>query len=383
MKKLAIFGSTGSIGTSTLNVVRKHPEKFSVSILVAGRNISLLTDQIREFSPEHVYISDDENAMLIREQFPGLDVYCGKQGMDEISSLTDFDTAVSALVGIAGLKPTYNIIKNGKTVALANKEVLVTGGSLVTSAAEKYNAALVTVDSEHSAILQCLRSGRHEEIEKLILTASGGPFFDRPITDDITCEQALAHPTWKMGPKITIDSSTMMNKGFEVIEAKWLFNVPPEKIQVAIHRQSIVHSMVEFCDGSIIANIAPPDMELPIAYALDYPERLPMPQRLDIFGMKALEFSRPDLEKFKCLKIAMDAAKMPQSASVAVNGANEVLVDAFLGNKIKFTDIPNGISEILEKHTPCDYSDVEEVLEADVQIRRRTLEYIKSLGYRR
>ena len=236
--------------------------------------------------------------------------------MEAISRLTDFDIGVSALVGVAGLRPTWNVIQNGKTVALANKEVLVAGGRLVMEAARKQNATLLTVDSEHSAIMQCLRGENHAEIERILLTASGGPFFEKEITDDITPEEALRHPTWKMGPKITIDSATMMNKGFEVIEARWLFNVPVEKVQVVIHRQSIVHSMVEFRDGSIMANIAPPDMEIPIAYALSYPERMPAPHRLDIFAMKALEFKAPDEEKFPCLRLAIEAVKSGHSAQV-------------------------------------------------------------------
>ena len=263
--------------------------------------------------------------------------------MEAISRLTDFDIGVSALVGVAGLRPTWNMIQNGKTVALANKEVLVAGGCLVMEAAKECRATLLTVDSEHSAIMQCLRGEKHAEIERILLTASGGPFFEKEITDDITPEEALRHPTWKMGPKITIDSATMMNKGFEVIEARWLFNVPVEKVQVVIHRQSIVHSMVEFRDGSIMANIAPPDMEIPIAYALSYPERMPAPHRLDIFAMKALEFKAPDEEKFPCLRLAIEAAKSGHSAQVVLNAANEVLVARFLAGGLRFTDIPRGV----------------------------------------
>ena len=321
MKELAIFGSTGSIGCSTLNVVRRERDRFAVSILTAGHNLQRLTEQIREFTPRHVYILEKHDAEALREQFPGLDIYWGKDGMEAISRLTDFDIGVSALVGGAGLRPTWNMIQNGKTVALANKEVLVAGGRLVMEAAKECRATLLTVDSEHSAIMQCLRGEKHAEIERILLTASGGPFFEKEITDEITPEEALRHPTWKMGPKITIDSATMMNKGFEVIEARWLFNVPVEKVQVVIHRQSIVHSMVEFRDGSIMANIAPPDMEIPIAYALSYPERMPAPHRLDIFAMKALEFKAPDEEKFPCLRLAIEAAKSGHSAQVVLNAA--------------------------------------------------------------
>ena len=378
MKELAVFGSTGSIGCSTLNVVRRHRDRFAVSILAAGRNLQRLIEQIREFNPRHVYIIGEKDAAVLRELFPGLDIYRGGDGMDAVSRLTDFDIGVSALVGVAGLRPTWNMINNGKTVALANKEVLVAGGRLVMEAARKQGAALLTVDSEHSAIMQCLRGETHGEIERILLTASGGPFFDREITDSITPEEALRHPTWKMGPKITIDSATMMNKGFEIIEARWLFDVPVERVQVVIHRQSIVHSMVEFKDGSIMANIAPPDMELPIAYALSYPERMEMPQRLDIFAMKALEFKAPDEEKFPCLRLAKEAARAGHGAQVVLNAANEALVARFLAGGLRFTDIPRGVGAMLEQHTAHALGGVDEVLALDEEIRRRTEEWIET-----
>ena len=378
MKELAIFGSTGSIGCSTLNVVRRHRDRFAVSILAAGRNLQRLIEQIREFNPRHVYIIGEKDAAVLRELFPGLDIYRGEDGMDKVSRLTDFDIGVSALVGVAGLRPTWNMINNGKTVALANKEVLVAGGRLVMEAARKQGAALLTVDSEHSAIMQCLRGENHGEIERILLTASGGPFFDREITDSIIPEEALRHPTWKMGPKITIDSATMMNKGFEIIEARWLFDVPVERVQVVIHRQSIVHSMVEFKDGSIMANIAPPDMELPIAYALSYPERMEMPQRLDIFAMKALEFKAPDEEKFPCLRLAKEAARAGHGAQVVLNAANEALVARFLAGGLRFTDIPRGVEEMLRQHTPGEPGSIDEVLALDEETRHRTEEWMKT-----
>lgn len=378
MKELAIFGSTGSIGCSTLNVVRRHRDRFAVSILAAGRNLQRLIEQIREFNPRHVYIIGEKDAAVLKALFPGLDIYRGEDGMDKVSRLTDFDIGVSALVGVAGLRPTWNMINNGKTVALANKEVLVAGGRLVMEAARKRGAALLTVDSEHSAIMQCLRGENHGEIERILLTASGGPFFDREITDSITPEEALRHPTWKMGPKITIDSATMMNKGFEIIEARWLFDVPVERVQVVIHRQSIVHSMVEFKDGSIMANIAPPDMELPIAYALSYPERMEMPQRLDIFAMKALEFKAPDEEKFPCLRLAKEAARAGHGAQVVLNAANEALVARFLAGGLRFTDIPRGVEEMLRQHTPGEPGSIDEVLALDEETRHRTEEWMKT-----
>lgn len=378
MKELAIFGSTGSIGCSTLNVVRRHRDRFAVSILAAGRNLQRLIEQIREFNPRHVYIIGEKDAAVLKALFPGLDIYRGEDGMDKVSRLTDFDIGVSALVGVAGLRPTWNMINNGKTVALANKEVLVAGGRLVMEAARKQGAALLTVDSEHSAIMQCLRGENHGEIERILLTASGGPFFDREITDGITPEEALRHPTWKMGPKITIDSATMMNKGFEIIEARWLFDVPVERVQVVIHRQSIVHSMVEFKDGSIMANIAPPDMELPIAYALSYPERMEMPQRLDIFAMKALEFKAPDEEKFPCLRLAKEAARAGHGAQVVLNAANEALVARFLAGGLRFTDIPRGVEEMLRQHIPGEPGSIDEVLALDEETRHRTEEWMKT-----
>ena len=378
MKELAIFGSTGSIGCSTLNVVRRHRDRFAVSILAAGRNLQRLIEQIREFNPRHVYIIGEKDAAVLKALFPGLDIYRGEDGMDKVSRLTDFDIGVSALVGVAGLRPTWNMINNGKTVALANKEVLVAGGRLVMEAARKQGAALLTVDSEHSAIMQCLRGENHGEIERILLTASGGPFFDREITDSITPEEALRHPTWKMGPKITIDSATMMNKGFEIIEARWLFDVPVERVQVVIHRQSIVHSMVEFKDGSIMANIAPPDMELPIAYALSYPERMEMPQRLDIFAMKALEFKAPDEEKFPCLRLAKEAVRAGHGAQVVLNAANEALVARFLAGGLRFTDIPRGVEEMLRQHTPGEPGSIDEVLALDEETRHRTEEWMKT-----
>ena len=378
MKELAIFGSTGSIGCSTLNVVRRHRDRFAVSILAAGRNLQRLIEQIREFNPRHVYIIEEKDAAVLKALFPGLDIYRGEDGMDKVSRLTDFDIGVSALVGVAGLRPTWNMINNGKTVALANKEVLVAGGRLVMEAARKQGAALLTVDSEHSAIMQCLRGENHGEIERILLTASGGPFFDREITDSITPEEALRHPTWNMGPKITIDSATMMNKGFEIIEARWLFDVPVERVQVVIHRQSIVHSMVEFKDGSIMANIAPPDMELPIAYALSYPERMEMPQRLDIFAMKALEFKAPDEEKFPCLRLAKEAARAGHGAQVVLNAANEALVARFLAGGLRFTDIPRGVEEMLRQHTPGEPGSIDEVLALDEETRHRTEEWMKT-----
>lgn len=372
-KRIAIFGSTGSIGTSTLNIVRNNPEIFEAVTLVAGNNIERLIEQINEFNPKHVYIKSEENSKILKSKFKDLDIYYGEQGMKDISNLTDYDIAVSALVGIAGLEPTYNMIKNGKTVALANKEVLVAGGELIINTAKEKNATLLTVDSEHSAIMQCLNGEENNPIDKILLTASGGPFFDKEITDNITVAEALNHPTWSMGKKVTIDSATMMNKGFEVIEAKWLFDVEPEKIQVVVHKKSLVHSMVQFEDGTIMANIGPKSMEIPIAYALNYPNRLKNNlEKLDLFEVRTLEFEKPDLEKFKCLRLAFEAIKRGHSYQVVLNAADEVLVNAFLEEKIKYTDIPNIMEKMLKMHKGEKLDTIEKILELDRKVREET-----------
>lgn len=373
MKNVAIFGSTGSIGCSTLKVVRENPEIFKVVTLVAGKNIERLIEQIEEFKPKNVYIIDEQNAKRLKELYKNINVYYGDEGMEEISNLVDFDISVSALVGIAGLKPTYNMIKHGKTVALANKEVLVAGGELIIKTAKENNATLLTVDSEHSAIFQCLNGERNNKIDKILLTASGGPFFDKEITDEITVEQALNHPTWNMGAKVTIDSSTMMNKGFEIIEAKWLFDVNPSQIEVVVHRKSLVHSMVQFKDGTIMANIGPKDMQIPIAYALNYPNRLSNNiEKLNLFEVVDLKFEKPDLEKFKCLRLAYQAIEKGHCYQVILNAANEVLVDAFINKKIKYTDIPNGIEKMLNKYEKIELKTVDEILEFDKKVKEDT-----------
>ena len=378
MKKIAIFGSTGSIGDSTLSVIRENPSLFRAVTLVAGKNISKLSKQIEEFKPQNIYIREEVNANRLKELYPQLNVYYGEEGMEEISKLTDFDIAVSALVGIAGLKPTYNMIKNGKTVALANKEVLVAGGKLIMDTAKENHATLLTVDSEHSAIMQCLQGEKQNKIDKILLTASGGPFFNQEITDDITVEQALNHPTWKMGPKVTIDSSTMMNKGFEVIEAKWLFHVEPSQIEVVVHKKSIVHSMVQFQDGTIMANLGPKSMQIPIAYALNYPNRLVNHiEKINLFEIAELSFEKPNLEKFQCLKLAFQAIEKGHSYQVVLNAANEVLVDAFLNKKITYTQISKGIKKMLDIHQPIELNTIEEILALDKEIKDETKRMIK------
>ena len=378
MKNIAIFGSTGSIGTSTLNVVRENKDLFNVVTLVAGKNISKLIEQIDEFKPKNIYIIDKKNADIIEKKYPNINIYYGEDGLEEISNLIDFDISVSALVGIAGLKPTYNMIKNGKTVALANKEVLVTGGNLIMQTAKKSGAKLLTVDSEHSAIMQCLNGEEENLIDKILLTASGGPFFDKTITDEITVEEALNHPTWNMGKKVTIDSSTMINKGFEVIEAKWLFDVDPNQIEVVVHRKSLVHSMVQFKDGTIMANIGPKSMQIPIAYALNYPKRLNNNiEKLDLFKISELKFEKPDLDKFKCLKLAYTAIEKGHCYQVILNAADEILVDAFINKKIKYTQIPLGIEKLINMYEERDLKDIDEILEFDKEVKIKTKEMIE------
>ena len=377
MKKIAIFGSTGSIGESTLQIIRENPDLFEVVTLVAGKKIKKLIEQIKEFKPKNVYIISKENAEILRETFKNINIFCGDEGMEEISKLTDFDISISALVGIAGLRPTYNMIKNGKTVALANKEVLVAGGELIMKTAKENNSKLLTVDSEHSAIMQCLNGEESNKIDKILLTASGGPFFDKEISDKITVEEALNHPTWNMGPKVTIDSSTMMNKGFEIIEAKWLFNVEPNQIEVVVHRKSLVHSMVQFKDGTIMANIGPKSMQIPIAYALNFPNRLENNiEKLDLFEIVDLKFEKPDLKKFKCLKLAYDAIEKGHSFQVVLNAANEVLVDSFLNKKIKYTDIPNMLEKVMNMYEKRELKTVEDILEFDKEVKEKTRELI-------
>lgn len=377
-KRIAIFGSTGSIGTSTINVIKNNLELFQITTLVAGNNIDLLIKQILEFKPKHVYIKSEENFNKLKSKFPDLDIYYGLDGLKQISNLTDYDIGVSALVGISGLEPTYNMIRNGKIVALANKEVLVTGGELIVKTAKENKATLLTIDSEHSAIMQCLNGENNNQIDKILLTASGGPFFDKEINDNITVSDALNHPTWNMGKKVTIDSSTMMNKGFEVIEAKWLFDVEPEKIQVVVHKKSLVHSMVQFVDGTIMANIGPKSMEIPIAYALNYPNRLKNNiEKLDLFKIKSLEFEQPNLDKFKCLKLAYEAIKRGHSFQVVLNAADEVLVNAFLEGKIKYTDIPNLIEVVMNNHRLVKLNTIEEILSLDETVKKETKKLIR------
>lgn len=378
MKKIAILGSTGSIGTNSLEVISQHPGLFSVTYLTANKNIDLLRQQIDRFHPKGVVILGDCSASILRKLTNGTtEVLSGEEGLQEIVRRDDVDLVVSSLVGFAGLKPTIEAIKNGKTIALANKETLVVAGALINRLLKKHGVRLIPIDSEHSAVLQCLAGEDIANVSRLILTASGGPFLNTPVAEleHVTVEEALKHPNWKMGNKITIDSATLMNKGLEVIEAHWLFDLPPEKIDVVIHPQSIIHSMVEFADGSVKAQLGVPDMKIPIQYALTYPERRPSTyDRLDFSQLREMTFLKPDRNKFQCLDLAYRSLEMGGTAPAVLNAANEVAVESFLNRKIRFVDIPRVIARALDEHRSILDPDLEEVIEAD----RWTRELVRS-----
>ena len=373
MKKVLILGSTGSIGVNTLEVVRSFPGKFEIAGLSANNNIELLRSQIEEFNIKTVVVRDESKSKKLREQIGGrCEILTGDEGLIEITKRDNYDILVSALVGFAGLAPTIEAIKLKKRIALANKETLVTAGEIVIDLCKKYNAELLPIDSEHSAIFQCLIGERKSDISKIILTASGGPFLNKTKAelDKVTIEDALNHPNWKMGNKITIDSATMMNKGLEVIEAYWLFNLPKEKIEVIIHPQSIIHSMVEFNDGAIKAQLSSPDMKLPILFALTYPERYDFKAvQTDFKKINQLTFFEPNFDKFACLKIAYEVIDVGGTAPCVLNAANEVAVEKFLSGKIKFTQIPEMITEALNTIENIKTTDLETIVEFDFKTR--------------
>jgi 1-deoxy-D-xylulose-5-phosphate reductoisomerase len=376
LKTLTILGSTGSIGVSTLDVVGRHPEQYRVHALVAGHNVDLLAQQILRFRPKVAATATDadresliitlKNSALAPQDWPEL---CwGPEARVEVATERDVDFVMSAIVGVAGLEATYEAITHGKRVGLANKEVLVASGKLVIDAARKSGTELIPVDSEHNGAHQCLRAGRRSEVARLILTASGGPFRETPLEKlaRVTPAEALKHPTWKMGQRITIDSATLMNKGFEVIEACWLFDFSADEVDVVIHPQSTVHAMVEYCDGSVIAQISATDMRMPIQYALTYPAResAPVP-RLDWTEARSWSFSAPDFEKFPALRLAYQAMRQGGSATCTLNAADEIAVEAFLAGKIAFPAIPAVVEETLERVPAREAASVEEVLEID------------------
>ncbi len=373
MKNIAILGSTGSIGKNCLEVIANFPDEFCVTYLATNRNIELLSEQSKRFRPRGVAVLDENAAAKLRKMTDGtMEVLSGEMGAFEAVSRDDVDIVVSSLVGFAGLKPTIKALESGKTVALATKEALVVAGELIMSLVKERNLTLIPIDSEHSAILQCLVGERKENISKLILTASGGPFLNtkKAAFENVTVGEALKHPNWKMGNKITIDSATLMNKGLEVVEAHWLFDLPPEKIEVVIHPQSIVHSMVEFVDGSVKAQLGVPDMKIPIQYALTYPDRVPSSyDRLDFSTLCEMTFFKPDLTKFECLGLAYEALNLGGTATTVLNAANEVAVESFLRNKIKFSQIPRFIERALSLHHPIPRPSLDEIIQVDRETR--------------
>jgi len=380
MKKLTILGSTGSIGVSTLEVVTAQPDMFRVVALTAGSNLELLKQQIETFSPDLVSVLSEENARALKRMLPGKkkpEILHGVEGMIAAATASETTMVVAAIVGAAGLVPTAAAIMAGKDVALANKETLVTAGHLIMDMVRDHGVKLYPVDSEHCAVFQSMVGHRDQDISRLILTASGGPFLNwsREKLASATVTDALNHPNWSMGRKITVDSATMMNKGLEVIEARWLFNIPVERIAVNVHPQSIIHSMVEYLDGSVMAQMGVPDMKGPIAYALTYPARIPSGVKpLDLTTLSGLTFFNPDLVRFPALKLAYQALQAGESMPAVMNAANEIAVEAFLGGRIGFMAIAESIERVMDLHTPHALNSIEEVLEADRWGRRTARE---------
>ncbi|MBW2107785.1 MAG: 1-deoxy-D-xylulose-5-phosphate reductoisomerase [Deltaproteobacteria bacterium] len=371
MKHLAILGSTGSIGKNALRIAAAFPERFSVTALAAGGNVDLLAEQVRRFDPEVAVVQDESSAEALRKRTSGsrsIVIFHGPEGYQAAAALDSVDLVVSAMAGAAGLLPTLAAVEHGKTVALANKESLVMAGALVMDTARRKGAGIIPIDSEHSAIFQCLSGNRRKDLKQILLTASGGPLLNTPeqALKDITPETALRHPNWDMGPKVTIDSATLMNKGLEVIEATWLFDVTLDMIRVVIHPESIVHSMVVFFDGSVMAQLGEPDMRIPIAYALSYPKRLPLELSAPDFTMLgALTFRDPDLKKFPCLALALEACRAGQTYPAVLNAADEVAVHAFLNHRLSLARISEVVEETMNKHEPVSDPGLSDILAVD------------------
>ena len=381
MKNIYLLGATGSIGTQTLDVIRMHPEAFRLIAFSSGRNIELTKQIIEEFQPAYVSVMEEESVMTLEALYPNVEFGYGAQGLESVATYqTDLggeDFVVTAVMGSVGLLPTLKAIEMGRNIGIANKETLVTAGHLVMEKAKQHGVKLLPVDSEHSAIYQCLQGEDAKAIKKLIITASGGSFRDytREMLKEVTLEQALNHPNWSMGAKITIDSATMMNKGLEVIEAHWLFDMPYERIETILHRQSIIHSMVEFEDTSIIAHLGTPDMRIPIQFAMGYPERMDLKQgkSLNLAEVGTLEFKPMDFERFPCLKMAYEAGMQGGGCPTVLNAANEAAVDLFLRNKISFLEIETVVAEALNKHQKIDHPSLEQILQLDQEVRRDIL----------
>jgi 1-deoxy-D-xylulose-5-phosphate reductoisomerase len=386
MKRIAILGSTGSIGHSTLRVAESYPDRFEITALAAGSNLDAIFEQIQRWRPRIASITSEANAEKVRSRLKqagitDIEVVHGPAGLVHVATHRDVDFVVSAIVGVAGLEATYEAVKAGKTIGVANKECLVAAGELITDEARRQGKPLLPIDSEHNAVHQCLRGGRMEEVERIWLTASGGPFLNTPRSEfsSITVQQALNHPTWKMGKRITIDSATLMNKGFEVIEACRLFHMPPAKIGVMVHPQSTIHSMVEFMDGSILAQFSVTDMRLPILYALTYPERIHSDTRYRVSDLRHLDFSPPDMNKFPCLRLAYEAAEAGGAKTVALNAADEIAVAAFLEGSIGFNEIPEIIEETVSVSNSGKLDSIAKVLETDAEARRYAKERISAI----
>lgn len=378
-KKVSILGSTGSIGTQALQLISENPELYKVEALSCMNNTSLLTEQIERFHPCFATVGNADEAAYLSELFPEIKFFSGQDGLAEMAAEAEDDILLNSVVGMAGLLPTYRALKAGKQVALANKETLVAGGSLIMKTVEKSGKILLPVDSEHSAVFQCLTGNKKSSVRKLILTASGGPFrkYSKAKLQNVSLEDTLIHPTWNMGKKITVDSATMMNKGFEVIEARWLFDIPAEKIDVAVHPESIVHSMVEYNDGAVMAQLGVPDMRLPIAYALNYPERLPQNlEPLNLTEVGKLTFEEADRQTFECLQLAYDALEAGGACCTALNAANEVCVAAFLAGRIPFLSIQETLKKLTEKYASHPADTIEEILKADSSARTDTADFL-------
>jgi 1-deoxy-D-xylulose-5-phosphate reductoisomerase len=379
LKKISILGATGSIGTQTLDILREHPSEFKLVAISVGKNLELARKMITEFQPELVSVQEYHDCNTLKSEFPQTKFTFGEEGLAEVAVYPSANILVNAVIGSVGLNPTLQAIESGKTIAIANKETLVTAGHLVMEAAKRNGVSLLPVDSEHSAIFQCLQGEKEKNIERLILTASGGSFRDRTRNEleGVTVKEALNHPNWSMGAKITIDSATMMNKGLEVIEAHWLYNMPYEKIDVLLHKESIIHSMVEFHDSSIIAQLGTPDMRVPIQYALSYPDRLPLStsQRLNLAQIGTLHFKEMDENRFRCMQFAYEAGKKGGTYPTVLNAANEVAVAAFLNEKITFLQIEDLIEKALSRHNVIKSPDLSIIHEVD----KETRQYVSSL----
>jgi 1-deoxy-D-xylulose-5-phosphate reductoisomerase len=387
MKRIAILGSTGSIGRSTLSVVESYPDRFQLVTLAAGRNVDLAFEQAQRWRPRVISVAAESHASNLKSRLKSvgiteIEVTHGATGNVHVATHPEVDFVVSAIVGVAGLEATYEAVRAGKSVGLANKECLVAAGELITAEARHQGKPLLPIDSEHNAVHQCLRGGRIEEVRRIWLTASGGPFLHTPKSKfaDITVEQALNHPTWKMGNRITIDSATLMNKGFEVIEACRLFNMPPEQVSVMVHPQSTIHSLVEFVDGSILAQLSVTDMRLPILYALTYPERIPSELNFSLSDLRHLDFCPPDMEKFPCLQLAYDAVRAGGGKTIALNAADEVAVSAFLDGSIRFQEIPVLIEEVVSEAPVGKLESIREVLSVDQKARQSAREKVAGMG---